>query len=160
MKIITFLRHSKSSWDYNVSDIDRPLNEFGINKIIQTAKSSANHFSLSEIIFTSPAIRALHTSIILSRELSIDSKKVKVCEDLYTFNYNDVLKFIKNINENFSNVVLVGHNPAYTEINNYFSNNNILNLPTARWFSLTFESENWINVFSKNPILYQNNLKK
>ena len=28
---------------------------------------------------------------------------------------------IKKIDNNYSNVALVGHNPAYTEISNYFS---------------------------------------
>ena len=42
MKEITFLRHSKSSWDFDVSDINRPLNEFGIEKIISTNNPTKN----------------------------------------------------------------------------------------------------------------------
>ena len=37
MKTITFLRHSKSSWDYILEDVDRPLNEVGIEKIKKVA---------------------------------------------------------------------------------------------------------------------------
>ena len=64
MKTITFLRHSKSSWEYDVSDINRPLNEFGINKIKKISRSSKDTFSKVDIFFSSPANRALHTCII------------------------------------------------------------------------------------------------
>jgi phosphohistidine phosphatase SixA len=61
---------------------------------------------------------------------------------LYTFEYaNDVFDFINtNRKQVFRSIVLVGHNPAYTEILNYFTENKILNLPTARWFCIKFDS--------------------
>ena len=49
MKTITFLRHSKSSWDNNVSDIDRPLKEFGIEKIKKIA-AQLNYFLAAQRI--------------------------------------------------------------------------------------------------------------
>ena len=85
--------------------------------------------------------------------------RIKVCKDLYTFSKDDVFSFIKTIDNDYYKVVLVGHNPAYTEISNYFSENKILNLPTARWFSLKFESDNWSDIKNLKPIAYLNNLK-
>ena len=159
MKTITFLRHSKSSWDTILEDIDRPLNEIGVKKIKKVAKLSNDQFSNCEIIFSSSANRAIHTSLILTRELSIKSDKIRVCEDLYTFNFKIVFDFITKIENIYSNVVLVGHNPAYTEISNHFSENKILNLPTARWFSMKFDSNTWSDILMLKPIYYINNLK-
>ncbi len=159
MKTITFLRHSKSSWDYNVSDIDRPLNEFGIEKIKKIANLSKDQFSSTEIFFTSPANRTIHTCLILFNCISKNTSNIKICEDLYTFSYSDVFDFIKKIDNNYSNVALVGHNPAYTEISNYFSENKILNLPTARWFSMKFDSDKWSDILELKPIFYSNNIK-
>ena len=159
MKVITFLRHSKSSWENNIEDINRPLSDIGIEKIKKIAKSSKHHFISSEIIFTSSANRALYTSVLLSRVLSINLNKIKICDELYTFDHNKVFDFIETIDNNYSEVVLVGHNPAFTEISNYFSENKILNLPTARWFTLKFESDNWSDIINLKPISYLNNLK-
>ena len=159
MRVITFLRHSKSSWENNLEDIHRPLSEIGIEKIKKIAISSKDHFISSEIIFTSSANRALYTSVLLSRILSIDLNKIRICDELYTFNHNKVFDFIKTIDNNYSKVVLVGHNPAFTDISNYFSENKILNLPTARWFSLKFESDNWSDIINLKPVSYLNNLK-
>ena len=69
MKTITFLRHSKSSWDSILEDIDRPLNKVGIEKIKKVAKLSKDQFIYSDIIFSSTANRAIHTCLILSRDL-------------------------------------------------------------------------------------------
>jgi|TARA_B110000914_G_scaffold220185_1_gene229857 phosphohistidine phosphatase len=159
MKTITFLRHSKSSWDSILEDIDRPLNKVGIEKIKKVAKLSKDQFIYSDIIFSSTANRAIHTCLILSRDLSINYNKIKLSEDLYTFNHNEVFDFIKKIENKYSEVVLVGHNPAYTDISNYFSVNKILNLPTARWFSMKFDSNSWSDILKLKPISYTNNLK-
>ena len=159
MKTITFLRHSKSSWDYILEDIDRPLNEVGIEKIKKVAESSKHQFINSDIIFSSTANRAIHTCLILTRQLSISNNKIRLSEDLYTFNHFDVFDFIKKIEDKYSQVVLVGHNPAYTEISNYFSENKILNLPTARWFSMKFDSNKWSDILKLKPTSYTNNLK-
>ena len=159
MKKITFLRHSKSSWDYNLDDIDRPLNNFGIMKIKKVAELSKSQFFNSDVIFSSSATRAIHTSLILTRCLSIKSNRISVCEDLYTFKLNDVTNFINKIENKYSEVVLVGHNPAYTEISNYFSENKILNLPTARWFSMKFNSNSWSDILNLKPTSFINNLK-
>ena len=158
MKVITFLRHSKSSWDYDILDIHRPLSPVGIEKIKKTANSSKDQFISSEIIFTSCANRALYTSILLAKSLSINFNKIKICDELYTFNFIEVMEFVKSIDNIYSNVVLVGHNPAYTEISNYFSENKILNLPTARWFSLKFDTDLWSKTIDLKPIHYLNNI--
>ena len=159
MKTITFLRHSKSSWDYILEDVDRPLNEVGIEKIKKVAESSKHQFINSDIIFSSTANRAIHTCLILTRHLSISNDKIRLSEDLYTFNHFEVFDFIKKIEDKYSQVVLVGHNPAYTEISNYFSENKILNLPTARWFSMKFDSNKWSDILKLKPTSYTNNLK-
>tara|TARA_B100000575_G_scaffold38520_1_gene26275 strand:- start:1447 stop:1935 length:489 start_codon:yes stop_codon:yes gene_type:complete len=158
MKTITFLRHSKSSWGYDVSDVNRPLNEFGIKKIKKLSNLSINTFNQVEIFFSSPANRAIHTCIILANSLEIDLKKISIRKELYTFDMNEVFDFIKQINDKYSNIVLVGHNPAYTEISNYFSENKILNLPTARWFCLKFDTDSWSKTIGIKPIHYSNNI--
>ena len=158
MKTITFLRHSKSSWDYDVSDVNRPLNEFGIKKIKKVSNLSIDTFNQVEIFFSSPANRAIHTCIILANSLEIDLKKISIRKELYTFDMNEVFDFIKQINDKYSNIVLVGHNPAYTEISNYFSENKILNLPTARWFCLKFDTDSWSKTIGLKPIHYSNNI--
>ena len=90
--------------------------------------------------------------------LSINFNKIKICDELYTFSFTEVMEFIRTIDNIYSNVVLVGHNPAYTEISNYFSENKILNLPTARWFCLKFDTDSWSEIIGLKPTYYINNI--
>jgi len=158
MKTKTFHRHSKSRREYEVSDEKRPINEFGINKIKKNTRTSKETFSKVDVFFSSPANRAIHTCIILANSVKIDLKKVVICNELYTFNMSEVFNFIRQIDDKYSNIVLVGHNPAYTEISNYFSENKILNLPTARWFCLKFDTDSWSKIIGLKPTYYINNI--
>ena len=51
MKKITFLRHAKSSWEYNVPDRDRPLMEKGINDIKKVSNIFVNKFVTVQVVF-------------------------------------------------------------------------------------------------------------
>lgn len=159
MKELIILRHSKSSWDYNVDDINRPLSESGIHKIEKIAEESKTIFKNTEIIFSSNANRALHTSIILIDKLKLSLNNLIISNNLYTFSFNDILKFILEIDDKVSRVVIVGHNPALTDIANYFSENKILNLPTSRWVKLIFNKDNWSTINNRDIQISLNNIK-
>ena len=73
--------------------------------------------------------------------------------------FNDILKFILEIDNKVSRVVIVGHNPALTDIANYFSENKILNLPTSRWVKLIFNTDNWSTINNRDIQISLNNIK-
>ena len=76
MKRLVLLRHAKSSWDLNVSDKDRPLTEKGINCITMISVNSSNVLSGADLIFSSPANRALHTACIMINTLGLSFNKL------------------------------------------------------------------------------------
>ena len=88
MKQIILMRHGKSSWDYDVSDKDRPLKERGINDAHMVAKTFGLHAPSIDFIYSSPANRALHTSMIFVRNLEFDLSKFNVTNQLYDFSGN------------------------------------------------------------------------
>ena len=69
-KKIFFLRHAKSSWDLDVSDINRPLNQRGVDDIIKIGKKFNKIFKSVELIITSPAVRAISTCVIFSSSIN------------------------------------------------------------------------------------------
>ena len=140
-KKIFFLRHAKSSWDLDVSDINRPLNQRGINDILKIGKKFNKIFKSVELIITSPAIRAISTSVIFSSSINFKYDKVKINNKLYTFNVDDIIKFVYNLNDSINEVVLVGHNPAFTSAANFFSNEEITHKPTSSIVSISFNEQ-------------------
>ena len=146
MKKLILLRHAKSSWDLNVSDKDRPLSEKGINRIKMIYTHSSNILSSADLIFTSPAIRAIHTSCIMISSLGLGFDKIVLKKELYTFELSKLLDFIFNISEDYNSVICVGHNPAFTEAISYLSKTDFLHLPTSAWAQLIFSQTKWKNI--------------
>ena len=146
MKKLILLRHAKSSWDLNVSDKDRPLTEKGINRIKMISAHSSNILSSADLIFTSPANRATHTSCIMISSLGLGFDKIVLKKELYTFELSKLLDFIFNISDDYNSVICVGHNPAFTEAISYLSKTDFLHLPTSAWAQLIFSQTKWKNI--------------
>ena len=146
MKELILLRHAKSSWDNNLDDRNRPLTEKGVNRIINISKASRNFFLDIDIVYSSPAIRAISTAIITSSVLKINFSKIKINENLYSFNSQNILSFIKSIDNKFNRVLCVGHNPAFTEVANLLGNKELIHLPTAGWVKFKLNESDWKDI--------------
>ena len=162
MKELLVLRHAKSSWEWSVEDRNRPLQPKGIKAIITVAQHWKKDFQVFETIVSSPANRALHTATILAHEIGFPLSQVSIKEALYSFNSEDVLRQIKQLDDRFSKIILVGHNPAFSYAADYLSVKPTTELKTADWISLTFAQSLWAYVAngqatygSKNEALIQ-----
>ena len=146
MKSLILVRHGKSSWEYSVGDKDRPLLQRGIND----AKLVADRFHEQAIsidaAYSSPANRALHTSMIFVRQLYFPLDNYQVINELYDFSGEHVLQFLKDLDDGLNTVVIFGHNHAFTYIANSLGNSYIENVPTSGLVQLEFDVENWTSI--------------
>ena len=155
MKELVILRHAKSNRTYGVNDINRPLSQLGIERIQKKSHQKSEFFSNTEVIISSPAIRALHTAIIVIRELGISMEKLIIDEQLYTFSGFSIIDYVYALDERWSKVVLVGHNPAFTEVINHFSDVSINQLRTSGFAKISFNEDQWSNLFKGEVVLGQ-----
>ncbi len=153
MKELVLIRHAKSSWELNVEDWDRPLTKKGIERIRKIVLSSPEVFSSTDVIYTSNANRATHTTLIMVNTLSLPLDKVNITKELYTFKISNLVYFVKNIPNTFKRVICVGHNPAFTEAISYFSSNFLGHLPTSGWVKLEFKQSKWAEIADGNLTL-------
>ena len=155
MKELVILRHAKSNRTYMVNDINRPLSQSGIERIQIKSYQKRDFFIDAEVIISSPAIRALHTAVIVIRELGISMEKLIIDEQLYTFSGSSVIDYVYALDERWSKVVLVGHNPAFTEVINHFSDVSINQLKTSGFAKISFNEDQWSNLFKGEVVLGQ-----
>ena len=146
MKELLLVRHAKSSWELDVEDRNRPLTHKGMKRIKQMVLFNPEIFSSAEIIFSSTANRAVHTTLIMANSLGLPFKIVSLVEKLYTFKASDLIHFIKNISDKYERVICVGHNPAFTLAASYFSAEDLDYLPTAAWARLEFRQSKWEDI--------------
>jgi phosphohistidine phosphatase len=137
------MRHGKSSWEYDFSDRERPLKSRGKND----AKLVANQFiksnGLPDKVCTSPAKRALDTCMIFCENNNFPTSEVKIEEDLYDFVGESVINFIKKLPNEINNIMIFGHNHAFTSISNIFGSDFISNLPTSALVKLEIDIDDW-----------------
>lgn len=151
MKNLHIVRHSKSSWELNVSDLDRPLLEKGIVNSYVVAERLKRRFPKPELILSSPASRAIHTALIFSRCLGVAESNIQINNIIYIADCNELFALISDTPDYVDNLMLFGHNNTLTDFSNMFLNDPIDNLPTTGVASITFDTNNW-NIRDVAPI--------
>jgi len=146
MKTLILVRHGKSSWEHNVSDRDRPLLPRGINDGLLIADKWAEEQLEVDFIYSSPANRALHSATIFLRKLNYPPEQFQLSNMLYDFSGDEVLQFIKTLDNDLDTVMLFGHNHAFTHIANSLGNSYIDNVPTTGLVHLQFGINQWSEI--------------
>ncbi len=147
---LAIIRHAKSTWDYgNISDFDRPLKESGITNAIGIAKKLTLKKIFPSLIISSPANRAIHTALILAREMHYPAENIKISSSLYSDSEEEILKLIKSTDDNIQTLFIFGHNPTFTYLSNYFLKEEIENIPTSGVVLLDFNVTSWADISKK-----------
>lgn len=146
-KNLFIIRHAKSDWSLAVRDFDRPLNERGFRDAPLMASRLASHSIRPQFILSSPAKRALTTAQIFAKHLSIPNKLIQTEERIYEASVQTLLHVINQLNDRFEQVAIFGHNPGFSELASYLSQEDYLNLPTCALVHLEFpDADQWREV--------------
>jgi phosphohistidine phosphatase len=137
------MRHAKSSWKYDLQDVERPLKGRGRTDIAVIAEAFKKKYPNPEIVFCSSAVRAMETCKIFLYNVGFLHKKPEYFSQLYDFGGNNLTEFIKNIDDQYQHVMVFGHNHAMTYFTNSFGDIYIDNLPTSGLVILEFDIERW-----------------
>ncbi len=146
MKNLILIRHAKSSWDFPLCDIDRPLSQRGINDAFLVSSKINKFLPNKFVVWSSIAKRTQETCYIFAQNLLIPIENIIFRKDLYTFDYKELYDKIRSCDNRFENIILFGHNDAITEFVNKFGDVNILNVPTAGFVEIVFESNDWKSI--------------
>lgn len=146
MKNLLFMRHGKSSWELDVNDQDRPLAQRGIDDANLVGKRLLNEGLNLDFAFSSPANRALHTAMICLRNINHPLHNFQVAPQLYDFSGNQVLNFVKELNDQFETIMIFGHNHAFTYLANDLGNTYIENVPTSGFVRIQFNVSAWKDI--------------
>jgi len=144
MKTLTLVRHAKSSWkDNSLADRDRPLNKRGKRDAPEMGRRIAAAGIRPSLIVSSPAVRAWTTAKIIANEIGYPREFLQRDNGLYLASVNGILDVIVAQDPGFNNLMLVGHNPGFTDFANYLVPGLTNNMPTAGVVSVELDSEDW-----------------
>ncbi|MDB5191244.1 MAG: histidine phosphatase family protein [Segetibacter sp.] len=143
MKLLLLIRHAKSSWDYAVSDRDRPLNERGIKNAPEMAKRLLKKKIEIDRFISSPATRAYTTAVYFAGAYDVKNKHIITVPALYEATLNVFYSVVEDQNDSDKTVAIFSHNPGITEFANSLSNARINNMPTCGIFAVKANIKLW-----------------
>lgn len=144
MKILTLLRHAKSSWDdTRLRDFDRPLNRRGEQDAPRIGERLAAAGMRPALIVSSPAARAIATAKIVAGKLNYPLEFLETDPNLYHASLETLLDAIDAQDESIGHLMLVGHNPGLTTLANHLLPGITDNLPTAGVLTVELDCDSW-----------------
>jgi len=147
MKTLYLVRHAKSSWkDARLQDHDRPLSKRGEQDALRMGKRLGRRRSKPEVILSSPAVRAKSTAKILATEIGYPKSGIIVDDLMYAAGPEDLVSVIRGLDNAVDCVMLVGHNPAVTQLVNSLTHCDIANVPTCGLAVLEFRIHSWHDI--------------
>ena len=160
-KILILIRHSKSSWNENVSDISRSLKKRGINDAHLVSRYLKGRALSPDSIICSPSKRTQETAKIFIENLDLTAVDFKIVNNLYDFAGEEALDVIKSCDDTVNSLMVFGHNNALTTIANTYGNEYIDNITTSGFVEIHFDTSTWknIDVGTTKKIVFPKHLK-
>jgi len=146
MKTLYIARHAKSSWDdMQVSDHDRTVLPTGKKRTKKIARWLNEHKVFPDKIISSTAVRAYKTACLLAQGMGFPEEKIEKEPALYDADSEDIMGILYALPDTVDKVMVVGHNPAFTNLANLFLGweHQIDNLSTSGVAAIRFETDKW-----------------
>ncbi|MDD2383834.1 MAG: histidine phosphatase family protein [Sulfurospirillaceae bacterium] len=140
MKKIYLIRHAKSSWnDGMLDDFSRPINGRGKKDLQLMGKRLAMFKIEPDIIYSSPAKRAIKTAKSLAESINYKKSKIITADTLYESSYEAYLALIHSIDDDCKEIFIIAHNPTITEVGERLSGAILTNIPTCAIVCIAFD---------------------
>jgi len=146
VKTVILFRHGKSDWHTSSgSDHDRPLAERGRLAADRMGRFLADKEEVPQRAISSTALRARDT---LDRAVRAGewSCEVELLDDLYLPSPYGLLDVLRHQVEPVSSVMLVGHEPAWSESLSLFVGGGEYRFPTAAMARVDLATERWVDI--------------
>ena len=132
MRILTLVRHAKSSRDYpELSDFERPLTPRGRKDAAAIAAKLRKADLKPDLLVTSPALRAITTARLFAEMLGILPEHIMVNPHIYEASVQTLLHITRSLPDGKREIMLFGHNPGLTHFAHQLAECPFDELPTS-----------------------------
>jgi len=150
MKHLILVRHAKSSWkDPETEDHERPLSKRGEREAPFMAKIFRDKDLKVDMMVSSTAIRALETAKEFAMKIDYKKSKILRVAELYLAEAEELIDYIKGIDDENKSVMMIGHNPGFTHLANTLTNGSIDDIPTCGIAAIDFDISSWNEIENK-----------
>ena len=130
-KTLYLLRHAKAGLRAGGQrDRDRELTGRGRREAAALGQRCATAGELPELVITSPAVRAAQTAALWTQAAGLPDACITKDDGIYQAAAGYVLGVIRGLDEDVRRVLLVGHNPTFSDLATHLSGQ-FVDLPTC-----------------------------
>ena len=147
MRLLTLVRHAKSSWDHaGLSDFERPLNERGWRDAPLMAERALKLFGEPQRLVSSPALRAITTAQAFAQTMDIDPHDIVLRPRIYEASSATLLQLVQELDDADAQVLMFGHNPGLSRLAHHLAACDFDDLPTCGIAHLSFVAKRWRDI--------------
>jgi phosphohistidine phosphatase len=147
MKTLIIIRHSIAGWNADVrSDFDRTLTDEGKALAASMAHKLASRIKSVDKIISSSANRAFNTAQFFADALHYDNTKIETDEGFYSRGVRYIMSVLSKQSKDIKSILLVGHNPVFSELVSSFIGDRVGGLPTCGMVCLSLDMTDWNEV--------------
>lgn len=147
MKTLIFVRHGEAGNDAD-SDFKRPLTPLGRLQAEKVAMLLLAHQMIPTAVLCSSAERTIATCEIICQQLNIDAHEIQTFSKFYSKGFETYIDEIIALDNVITCAMIVGHNPAISQLVNYFCKDEIIHMKPGAMVALSFDIEDWNLIFT------------
>jgi phosphohistidine phosphatase len=153
MRELILIRHAKSDWSNPLlDDFERPLNKRGSKNAPFMAKILKKEIQKPDLIISSPSFRTKLTLEYFLKEFEYKGEVIFE-KSIYEAPFENLLKVIKNVDDKYKTIFLIGHNPGLNDLANFLLGSFEDNIPTSGVLKIDFDTNSWKNISKDNSKL-------
>ena len=147
MRILTIIRHAKSSWEQEgLHDFERPLNGRGRRDAPVMAQRLRQSAEIPAVLVSSPALRAITTARIFANGLDIPVDEILLQAKIYGASLSTLMQIIRGFDDQHTHVALFGHNPGLSELSHKLTRVEFDELPTCGIVQILLPAAHWRDI--------------
>ncbi len=150
MKTLLLSRHAKSSWQGDLDDFDRPLNDRGLRDSLNMGERVFVRQRVPQVIVSSPAKRAISTAQRLAKTMQLTDAMIVEEPIIYEASSDALYNLIWAMEEGFDQVMVVGHNPGISSLAQSLVTVSVEPFVTCEIVCIVFQCNTWDEIIPKS----------
>ena len=150
-RTLFIVRHAMANAsEPEMRDIDRVLSSEGLQQASRLGVYLAKKNASVSAIISSNAVRAIQTSEQIADQIGFDTSKIISDEDLYEASVRILLNKVHEISNDWTEVVVVGHNPVLSYFVEYLTGHHFDGMVAGSLVKISSTVKDWTEITQEN----------
>ena len=143
-KMLYLVRHAEAAWpESGQHDFERTLTSGGEKEALEMGRRLKMRAVVPDLLISSPAVRAVQTAECLAEKLAYPKERIMYDPRIYEASVSDLFQILLGIEDQKVSVLLVGHNPALSELIHKISTGSVGNAPPGAVATIGISALHW-----------------